>query len=100
MTPETKIKKRFKEQCARDGVKAVALSDRYHSGYPDFLCMKDGRAWVVEAKAENGRVSEIQKHEARDYIKHGIPYLICTTENKKLVLIDIERYLNERTKEN
>ena len=76
MTPETKIKNKFRKDKAKQGVTLFALSDRYHSGYPDFISCIDGHFVAYEIKAFKGKWSKAQELFAKTILKLGGTYWI------------------------
>ena len=46
----------------------IKLSD---SGYPDLLCLKDGKAIFIEVKEANDTLKPLQKYRIDELIKQG-----------------------------
>lgn len=53
------------------GVFVLPLSEKYFSGYPDLLCIDDGKLFFIELKKKGGVVSKIQMYMFDEIRKHG-----------------------------
>ena len=59
---ESTIEKYFAAQVKAIGGVAYKFTSPAHRGVADrVVCLPDGSTWFVEIKAENGRLSELQK---------------------------------------
>lgn len=90
MTPETKVKAKVKKWAEYKGGFLLPISQRYHSGTPDFIHFQDGKASAIEVKAPDGKMSKIQKVIAGEFMRNGITYFIATIDAKNTIkLIDL-----------
>ena len=73
MTPEAKVKMKIKAIFKEEGVYyAMPIGTGYgNSGVPDFLCCVNGRFLGVEAKANGGVPTELQKKNMKDIQSSG-----------------------------
>ena len=96
MTPETQCKKRLKEflkakEDLFDGrMWWTSISDRFHSGLPDFLVILNGCSIMIEAKSMTGKLSKIQKYIAGNVALAGAKYLVATLDAKDRFKINFE----------
>lgn len=68
MTPEAKVKAKIKAVLKEEEIYyAMPIGTGYgNSGVPDFLCCVNGRFLGVEAKANGGKPTELQKKNLKD----------------------------------
>lgn len=71
MTPEGKVTAYFKKRLKELGIFFWKISDRYHSGRPDFLLIHKGHAIGVELKADGETPTPLQYKVGRDMEKAG-----------------------------
>ena len=81
-TPETKVKKKVKKWLAVNAKWWTPISDRYHIGLPDFLCIlktdiHHGKLTAIEAKSNVGRLTLRQLHDAKGILAAGGKYLVA-----------------------
>lgn len=72
-TPESKVKAKIKAILKEHGVYyAMPIGTGYgNSGVPDFLCCVDGKFLAIEAKANNGKPTELQMKHMREITNAG-----------------------------
>ena len=95
MTPEAKVKARIKAILKEEQIYyAMPIGTGYgNSGVPDFLCCVNGRFLGIEAKANGGKPTELQKKNLKDIeLSGGCAAVI--NEN-----ISDEQYLRELIKQ-
>lgn len=99
MTPETrvkgKIKKMLKEIEVREGAFWFPISQRYHSGFPDFLLIREGRPIFIEGKAEGEDLRKLQSWTMKRIVNAGARYWIGTEKEKKLIILENGVEINE-----
>jgi pantoate kinase len=68
VTPEAKVKAKIKAVLKEEEIYyAMPIGTGYgNSGVPDFLCCVNGRFLGVEAKANGGKPTELQKKNLKD----------------------------------
>lgn len=73
MTPEAKVKAKIKAVLKEEEIYyAMPIGTGYgNSGVPDFLCCVNGRFLGVEAKANGGKPTELQKKNMMDITSSG-----------------------------
>lgn len=73
MTPETKLKKKFKDMMLRanPGIFLISLSERYTSGIPDMMAIQEGKVSFYEIKSNHGRVTPTQIVQMQRLTKAG-----------------------------
>lgn len=49
----------------------MSLSEKYFSGYPDLLCIDDGKIFFIELKKKGGITSKIQLYMFDEIQKNG-----------------------------
>lgn len=76
-TPETALKTKVLKWLKSQDVWVYKTSDRYRSGIPDLLILKEGRLYAIELKSSVGKVSIIQEFTLRMMKKHGALTGIC-----------------------
>lgn len=76
-TPEGKVKGALKKVLGAQFDWHQSLNDRYASGLPDFIALKNGSFFGIEAKAVNGKMSKMQLHIANRIREAGGMYLIA-----------------------
>ena len=82
MTPEGKVKMKIKAILKEEGVYyAMPIGTGFgNSGIPDFLCCVNGRFLGIEAKANGGKPTELQKKNLKDIETSG-GYTAIINEN-------------------
>lgn len=55
---QNKVKKEYEKK----GYKVIKLIRLSENGYPDLMCLKDGKAVFIEVKEKNDRLKELQKY--------------------------------------
>lgn len=95
MTPETLVKQKLKKMLNHN-VKHMggtffysAISDRYHSGLPDFILIEAGRPKFLECKAPGKHLTRLQKSIALKLIKAGADYFEITIDDGELKWTEI-----------
>ena len=83
-TPETRVKKKIKEMLTQEKRWYSAISDRYHSGLPDFIAVgRNGEFVAIEAKAAGKKPEPIQEEIGRRIERSGGRYaVICPGKEK------------------
>ena len=66
-TFQNKIIKQYKAK----GYTVVSVVKLSENGYPDLLCMKDGKSIWIECKEANDTLKPLQKYRIRELIKNG-----------------------------
>lgn len=90
------VKKRLKALLARKREESgrrmwwMAVSDRYHSGVPDFMMVWDGQVHFIEAKSSIGTLSKMQYHIALQLVSAGAKYWVVRPKKNGMVF---EEYL-------
>jgi hypothetical protein len=82
VTPEAKVKANIKEVLKMEGVYyAMPIGTGWgNSGVPDFLCCVNGRFLGIEAKANGGKPTALQKKNLMDIELSG-GYTAVINEN-------------------
>jgi Holliday junction resolvase len=80
---QTKIIKEYKDK-GYIVLNVIKLSD---SGYPDLICLKDGKAIFIECKEETDSIKELQKFRIDELIKQGFK-AFCIKKNKGIIYGD------------
>lgn len=68
------------------------FSDRYHSGYPDFIACEMGGMVCYELKAQGKKLTKLQAHIARQLVRAGAKYYIVSWDGEALSLTDFMEY--------
>lgn len=63
------------------GYKVLSVIKLSQNGYPDLLCMKDGRSVWIECKEKNDTLKPLQKYRIDELIKNGFE-AYCTQATK------------------
>lgn len=99
MTKETKIKRRIRKMLSDIEKEGNAywtpISQRYHSGLPDFLLVREGHTIFIEAKAPGQALRKLQSWNMRQMVKAGATYWVVTERNNKLVILENGDEVNE-----
>ena len=65
------------------GYKVVSVIKLSQNGFPDLLCMKDGRSVWIECKEKNDTLKPLQKYRIDELINNGFEaYCIQDTKGK------------------
>lgn len=88
-TPETKVKGKVKAWLRKHAVWWTAISDRYHVGIPDFLCVlatdiHHGKLTAIEAKSEVGRLTQRQLYEANKILLAGGSFFVARPDDDEV----------------
>ena len=67
MKYQSKVIKEYKE-CGYIVLNLIRLSE---NGYPDLLCLKDGKAIFIECKTGGDTLKPLQKYRIDELIKEG-----------------------------
>lgn len=62
---------KIKKQMEQKGYKVVSVIKLSQNGYPDLLCMKDGRSVWIECKERNDTLKPLQKYRIDELINNG-----------------------------
>lgn len=91
-TPEAKVKAKIKKIFAKHGVYyAMPIGSGFgNAGVPDFLCCVKGRFLAVEAKANGGKPTELQKKNLREISEAGGVSLVIDENNIACLELVIE----------
>ena len=76
-TYQNKIKKQMEQK----GYKVVSVIKLSQNGFPDLLCMKDGRSIWIECKEKNDTLKPWQKYRIDELINNGFE-AYCMQETK------------------
>ena len=76
-TYQNKIKKQMEQK----GYKVVSVIKLSQNGFPDLLCMKDGRSIWIECKERNDTLKPLQKYRIDELINNGFE-AYCMQETK------------------
>ena len=71
------MKTRVLKWLATQEVFTYKTSDRYRSGIPDLLILKNGLLIAIELKSSTGRVSKIQEYTLNQLSMHGAKIGVC-----------------------
>lgn len=63
------------------GYKVVSVIKLSQNGFPDLLCMKDGRSVWIECKERNDTLKPLQKYRIDELRKNGFE-AYCLQETK------------------
>ena len=58
----SKFQTKTKKELEKNGFKVLKLIRLSENGYPDLLCLKDGKASFIEIKEANDTLKPLQKH--------------------------------------
>lgn len=69
----------------------MPLSDRFASGYPDILCIKEGKHIFIELKKPDGKTRDIQDYFV-DEINHngGMAFVVKSLDQIKNILTNLD----------
>jgi Holliday junction resolvase len=84
---QTKVKKEYEQK----GYKVLKIIKLAVNGYPDLMCLKNGKVIFIECKEKNDTLKELQKFIIDDLIKNGFD-AFCLQDTKGKI------YPNETTK--
>lgn len=70
-TPETKIQASIIKALRARGFFVWKISDRFTSGVPDLLVIKNGKHTFLEIKTETGKTTKLQDYIIAEINKHG-----------------------------
>lgn len=62
---------KVKKQMEKEGYKVVSVIKLSQNGFPDLLCMKDGRSIWIECKERNDTLKPLQKYRIDELINNG-----------------------------
>lgn len=101
-TPETKVKSKIKAWLKDHAAWWTSISDRYHIGLPDFMCIMahevhHGRFTAIEAKSSTGRLTQRQLHEARAIVAAGGRYYVARPGSSEFYGLNCPFLLSEIT---
>jgi Holliday junction resolvase len=66
-TFQIKIKKKMEQK----GYKVLSVIKLSQNGFPDLLCLKDGRSVWIECKEKNDTLKPLQKYRIDELINNG-----------------------------
>jgi len=72
---------KIKKQMEQKGYKVVSVIKLSQNGFPDLLCMKDGRSVWIECKERNDTLKPLQKYRIDELRKNGFE-AYCLQETK------------------
>jgi len=55
----------------KEGYKVVSVIKLSQNGFPDLLCMKDGKCIWIECKEKNDTLKPLQKYRIDELINNG-----------------------------
>jgi Holliday junction resolvase len=58
----SKFQTKTKKELEKNGFKVLKLIRLSENGYPDLLCLKDGKASFIEIKEANDTLKPLQRH--------------------------------------
>jgi len=95
-TPEAKVKAKIKKILEAEGVYyAMPIGSAFgNSGVPDFLCCVNGFFMAIEAKANGGKATALQKKHLQKINAEG-GYALIVDEETLLYLTNMIRDLKE-----
>ena len=64
---QNKVKKQMQDK----GYTVVSVIKLSANGYPDLLCLKDGKSIWIECKEANDTLKPLQKHRIDELINNG-----------------------------
>lgn len=56
------FQKKVKKEYEKKGYKVIKLIRLSENGYPDLMCLKDGKSVFIEVKEKNDKLKELQKY--------------------------------------
>lgn len=68
---EQKIQSKIIKKLENDDWLVLKIIKLSKSGYPDLMCLKDGKTMFIEVKQTSGRLSELQKMRIDELRKKG-----------------------------
>lgn len=77
MRSEASIQKSCMAYAKKHGFWVYKVNDRFRSGIPDLMLIKNGQVFFVELKKENGVVSKIQDATMKEIEAHGVKCYVC-----------------------
>ena len=81
---QSKIIKEYQEK----GYLVLKLIRLNESGYPDLLCLKDGKAIFIESKEANDTLKPLQKHRIQQLKDLGFEAFVLQDKKKPTDLQD------------
>lgn len=68
---EQKIQYKIIKKLENDDWLVLKIIKLSKAGYPDLMCLKDGKTMFIEVKQPNGKLSELQKVRIEQLKKRG-----------------------------
>lgn len=65
------FQKKVKKEYEKKGYKVIKLIRLSENGYPDLMCLKDGKSVFIEVKEKNDKLKELQKYRIDELRKLG-----------------------------
>lgn len=81
MIKEALIQEMIIKKYSALGFYVIKLIQTNKNGIPDLLLLKDGKAFFIEVKSSNGKVSQLQEYRHQELLKHGFETKILSDGN-------------------
>lgn len=82
MKNETKFKNDLKQRFKDADWWFKKICERFHSGFPDILVIKNSDTFYIETKVDNNDPTPLQEKTLKDIAKHGGNALVWRYLNK------------------
>lgn len=87
MTTERSIRNSINTYLKDQNWFVMPLSDKWFKGFPDLLCLKEGRVVFLEIKKVGGKVAPIQEYFRSKINSCGVEaYIVFSLQEAKYVL--------------
>lgn len=83
---------KLKKQMQSKGYTVVSVIKLSANGYPDLLCMKDGKSVWIECKEKNDTLKPLQKHRIDELINNG--FRAYCIQKDKGIIYPLKKYLD------
>lgn len=68
---ETKFTKKFRARLKEAGCLTKKMSERFSSGFPDLIVIKEGNVCFIEIKAKGKKLTPLQNYTLKEIVEHG-----------------------------
>ena len=79
---ETRFTKELVKMFKAEGYLVHKSSERFKSGWPDLVVIRDGMATFIEVKVDKNEPTMLQVNTLREIVRHGAKAMILSWQNK------------------
>lgn len=84
---ERQIRNKINKHLKSEHWFVMPLSDKWAKGYPDLICIKDGRVIFLEIKQPDGRIDQLQMYFCGALWENGVEaYIVDSLDKVKEIL--------------